>query len=367
MVDAPVKKENTAKEHLEPRKGQMFAARENLHQALRDAKSDDGTSNLYEHVVTVLNNLVSSCPDKALSRFEEVSYLIKNKDTLALEDFIKVNENRAYCVANEETAKGTQEHIDKVRALCETTGGAAGGEEGEEAGVAAIGFMPDLMSLNKSVYSWAGIDFGEYSTLILQKTLKKLAVDNNISNLRLWGKILGTEKDYYIAEGSAENPAAEAEPPADFEARGTGVNTYGYWVANSPMGPWTVLEDLNCQDLAASRTIKTMFTGNLDREIVTNPFYFRKERHFLRAQISRISMATTLVPARIYRFQEDSAVEIEENVPEEGPIPVPSSEEMENKANWLHYTRNILKCNRISHMDPVVEEEQDPEEELKKM
>ena len=78
----------------------------------------------------------------------------------------------------------------------------AGDGEGEPSN--AIGFMPDLVSLNKSVYSWAGIDFGEYNVLLLQKTLKKLEVDNNISNLRLWGKILGTEKDYYIAEGTAE-------------------------------------------------------------------------------------------------------------------------------------------------------------------
>ena len=73
-------------------------------------------------------------------------------------------------------------------------------------------------------------------------------------------------------------------------------------------------------------------------------------------------MATTLVPARVYRFQEESIIEIEENVQDDGPVPVPSSEEMENKENWLHYTRNILKCNRITHMDPVVEEDQDPDE-----
>ncbi len=88
--------------------------------------------------------------------------------------------------------------------------------------------------------------------------------------------------------------------------------------------------------------------------------------HYLRAQIARISMSTTLVPAKIYRFQEESTTEIEENTPEEGPIPVPSAAEMENKANWLHYTRNILNCNRITHMDPQVEEDQDPEDVKKK-
>lgn len=162
--------------------------------------------------------------------------------------------------------------------------------------------MPDLCSLNKSVYQWAGIDFGEYNALLLQKSLKKLTVDNNITNLRLWGKILGTEKDYYIAEGQAEAAETGAEMPADFEVRGTGVNTYGYWVANSPMGPWTALEDLLPSDLGAARDIKVHFTGNLERDIITNPFYFRKEKHFLRAQIARITMTTTLVPTRVYKF-----------------------------------------------------------------
>ena len=40
---------------------------------------------------------------------------------------------------------------------------------------------------------------------------------------------------------------------------------------------------------------------------------------------------------------------------------------MEKSENWLHYTRNILKCNRITHMDPVVEEEEDPDEKRKQM
>ena len=145
--------------------------------------------------------------------------------------------------------------------------------------------------------------------------------------------------------------------PPDFEARGTGVNSFVYYVANSPMGPWTALEDLTPADLKAARTIKVHFTGNLDQEIITNPFYFKKEKHFLRAQIARISFATTLVPAKIYVFDEENAGEIKENVPEEGPVPVPTTEDMEKKENWLHYSRNILGCNRIIHMEPVVEEE----------
>ena len=193
-------------------------------------------------------------------------------------------------------------HTNFILDQSEAGAGGGGDEEEKQESAPAIGFMPDLCSLNKSVYNWAGIDFGEYNALLLQKSLKKLTVESGISNLRLWGKILGTEKDYYIAEGQAEAPESGAEMPPEFELRGTGVNTYGYWVANCPMGPWTALEDLTPQDLGAARTIKTHFTGDLERDIITNPFYFRKEKHFLRAQIARITMTTTLVPAQIYRF-----------------------------------------------------------------
>ena len=65
--------------------------------------------------------------------------------------------------------------------------------------------------------------------------------------MRLWGKIKGTEKDYYIAEGVAEAPQQEDEPQleADFEPRGQGVNSFGYWVTNSPSEGWTALPDLS--------------------------------------------------------------------------------------------------------------------------
>jgi hypothetical protein len=61
--------------------------------------------------------------------------------------------------------------------------------------------------------------------MLLQKSLTKLAAQTSASNIRFWGKINGTVKDYYIAEGTADAVAEEGvELPADFEPRGTGVN-----------------------------------------------------------------------------------------------------------------------------------------------
>jgi radial spoke head protein 4A len=185
------------------------------------------------------------------------------------------------------------------------------------------------MTANKKLYQWAGIDLGQYSTLLLQKSLKELAVKADASNLRLWGKIKGTLKDYFVVEGTSAQGAGEAEEGSIIEARGSeGVNKFAYWVSNSPAGPWTVLPDITAEDLRAAKMIKVLFSGDLSRKIVTNPFYFKSEKEYLRSTIARITFSTTLVPKGVYRQVEDNPNDIEENVPDEGPIPVPPTNEM---------------------------------------
>ena len=44
-----------------------------------------------------------------------------------------------------------------------------------------------------------------------------------------------------------------------------------------------MLPDLQTKDIKAARTIKVNFTGDLERPIITNPYFFGKEKHFLRA------------------------------------------------------------------------------------
>ena len=102
-------------------------------------------------------------------------------------------------------------------------------------------------------------------------------------------------------------------------------------------------------------------TGDLERKIITNPFFFKREKNFLRAQIARITQATTLVPKGVYRLNEEDKSLIEENLPEEGPVPVPSTKAMASPANWVHYSKSILKCNRTSHMEVEPVDDQDPE------
>ena len=139
-----------------------------------------------------------------------------------------------------------------------------------------------------------------------------MAETSGSSQLRFFGKIWGTKQDYYVveatgdanAEGGEEEAGSEAGeegPGADAEARGTGVNKFSYYVAQDSMSKWTRLPDLNPSDIAASRKIKVVFTGDLNRPIYTNPFFFGQEKHYLRAQIARIIHSTTLLPRSLWK------------------------------------------------------------------
>lgn len=249
------------------------------------------------------------------------------------------------------------------------------GEDGEaqeeevKAELAPIGFMPDLRS-DARAYEWAGFSFGEYDTMLLQKNLQKLATSSGASQLRLWGKIIGTERDYYVAEGVVEGGGEEegAEPVEGMEPRGTGVNKYAYWACNGPLGAWTMLPDLQPKDLINAKAIKVSFTGDLSRKIYTNPFYFETEKTYLRAQIARISFSTTLAPKKLYRLQEENDREIEDNVgEEEEALQPPTTQDMGWIDSWVHHTPSILKQGRLVHKEgqPLEgEEDVEPEELL---
>ena len=76
--------------------------------------------------------------------------------------------------------------------------------------------------------------------------MKDLAKAKNPGHLKFWGKIKGTQKDYFVVEGSLEaGEAGEGEVVG--EPRGSGVNKFVYWVANAPNGPWVELPDLKPQ------------------------------------------------------------------------------------------------------------------------
>lgn len=70
--------------------------------------------------------------------------------------------------------------------------------------------------------------------MLLQKSMNRLAANSGAEQLRLWGQVRGVTRDYYIVEGKSDAGGDDDDRPADVEPRGTGVNTFCYWVCTSP-------------------------------------------------------------------------------------------------------------------------------------
>lgn len=69
-----------------------------------------------------------------------------------------------------------------------------------------------------------------------------MAVTSGGSSLRFWGKIYGTEKDYWVVEGVLDNPE-ELDIHRSIEKRGEGINKLVYWVTDNLLEDWVQLPD----------------------------------------------------------------------------------------------------------------------------
>lgn len=95
--------------------------------------------------------------------------------------------------------------------------------------------MPNLEK-ESGMLEWAGINFGEERTHILSKSLKRLAVMSGATKLKFFGKIFGTQKDYWIASGVL--PFCEEVLSPEYEKRGEGVNSKVFYVTDNLLADW---------------------------------------------------------------------------------------------------------------------------------
>ena len=109
--------------------------------------------------------------------------------------------------------------------------------------------------------------------------------------------------------------AAEGEDagelPPEVEPKGTGVNKNTYWVCTDLLwGDWKELPLATPDQMNASRSLKYIFTGDLDRAVITNPHFKGKEAHLLKCQIARITYSCQIVPRTMYNVNAEDKKEI---------------------------------------------------------
>lgn len=252
-------------------------------------------------------------------------------------------------------------------------------------------------------------------------SLKKLLDAEPLGQVRFWGKISGTRRDYFIAEAKIDDarvvddeleqeedaeeegegkPADSihrginkhlAKPPAKAPAEPRGrvgtPNEYVYYVSNDDdRTNWVRLPDVLPAQLAAARQMAKLFTGDLSAPVNTHPAFPGEERHYLRAQIARITHACTAAPKDVYTTEgavpEDEEDEDGNKKPKRFEVPayeecpplneqeMPDAEDPESYANikewfsgyaadelrdpkfWVHIRSTILPDGRTATFNP---------------
>ncbi|XP_040483438.1 radial spoke head protein 4 homolog A isoform X2 [Ursus maritimus] len=325
--------------------------------------------NLYDHLSDMLTKVLDERPENAVDIIESISQDVKMAHFRKKLDTLQ-NENEMlpiYEIAEKQKALFLQGNLE--------------GADQELEDEIAENSLPNVME-SAFYFEQAGVGLGTDETYRIFLALKQLTDTHPIQRCRFWGKILGLEMNYIVAEvefregedeediededvteerddGDSEaEENDEDELPRTFyktpqaipkEESRTGANKYVYFVCNEPGGPWVKLPSVTPAQIVTARKIKKFFTGCLETPIVSYPPFPGNESNYLRAQIARISAGTHVSPLGFYQFGEEEGEEeeevegrrdsFEENPDFEG---IQVIDLVESLSNWVHHVQHIL-------------------------
>ena len=260
-------------------------------------KQVNGNS-VYDHLADVLLKVIAENPDDAVEVFEALSASVKR--------------NRFNVGADTAAGKGVAESKSDPDVAAAQAAWAVSAEALFKAPEPAEGVdepapVQDLAD-EANYLEWAGVNLGREEAFRLSLALKHLAASVPVTGLRFWGKILGTAGDYIVAEGvlgGEEGEEARDSNGVLIENPGEGANKFTYFVCSYAGGAWTKLPNVTPEQVVVARQIRRFFTGDLDAAVGGHPPFPGTERNYLRAQIARISAASTLSPSGYYVAGED--------------------------------------------------------------
>jgi len=317
-------------------------------------KIDTGDGSLYTHVVRIARAMATEKPNDALAQLETLSKSLKKgayRGALApdpeqdiIADAAAEEKRQQWCADALRLVRPPSDPLSAPKVLG-----------------AVQNFMEDA-----AMFEWAGVGFGKQETFHIAMSLRKLAAETeSLEKLRLWGKILGTDADFYVAEGTLQGPVSTPPPEGapvqpvlpgspeyDVEERGQGANTSTYWVSAGGAAPWIRLPAARASHIVAARKVKHLMTGDLGSPVLSTPWFPGKERHLLRAQIARINASCTLAVAGYY--ENDSAEEAKKNslmVVEGALESFPGHETLATLEGWVHSTPALLSTGKSSWPD----------------
>ncbi|KAI5608400.1 radial spoke head protein 4-like A [Silurus asotus] len=342
--------------------------------------------NLYDHLVRLLIRVMNERPENAVDVIEDLSHEVKRSMLQEKQSTLK----------DARDATSAELLAEQQRALFSR------GDEGDHDEIETP--LPNVTELTYFLEQ-IGVSLGREEMQRILLALKQLVDMQPLERCRFWGKILGIEGNYIVAEvevrdgedeeeeevetmhakekeGEAQEedeldpfPKSSFKPPTTIpkEPRRTGTNKFTYFVCREPGLPWVRLPDVTPAQITVARKIRKLFTGRLDAPIVSYPPFPGNEANYLRAQIARISAGTQVSPLGFYQFREEEGEEeeegardsVEENPDFEG---MPMQEMAESMSAWVHHIQHILlqgRCawvNLAEKTEDLLEEDMDEEE-----
>jgi len=320
--------------------GTCDIALERVHALLR---VDAGNGSLYNHLVQLARTLAEEKPKDALEQVEALSRRLKESAFRAApqeEPELTVAEK----ASEDESKDCAKNFMQLLRSPSDPV-----------AAPKVLGVVQNYLE-DAAILEWAGVGFGKQESYHLGMSLRKLAAESGLESLRLWGKVLGTGGDYYVAEGTlgpAEpTPVAlPGSPDDDVEPRGQGANRCIYWVTKGGFDPWVRLPHARASQIRAARSIKHMMSGDLSSEVISTPWFPGGEEQLLRAQIARITSTCTLAPKGYFEADDEAPVKNTIRMVEGALEAFPSPEELATQGGWVHAAPFLLSTGKSSWPD----------------
>lgn len=329
-------------------------------------KVDGDGQSVYDHLINLVLQIAKDKPENPLAALEAISVQIKNAK-LEPQQFKEL----PAVISDPEAKRALAASLHRTTTLIQ---GEKRDEDEDIKEREASTEVPDLMS-QCELLEWAGVRIGREQTFKLLLSIQDLAQREDLTNVRFWGKLLGTAGDYYVVEAKmnswpeeapeveeklaaalASASGAEKKAEERKEAWGTGGNAYAYFVASSPGGKWTRLPLVLPEQIIIARQTRRFLTGDLKQPVLGFPRFPWGEASYVRAQIARISASTLISPRGFYAL--DDEVEEETLVEEEEFKGVHPLDLLQGE-NWSHHRAFLLRQGRTL---PFEEEPKEDEE-----
>jgi len=196
-------------------------------------------TDLYTHLTEVFNRIMLHHPEDGFEKFEEISSLVKQTN-FKIQD--PSNDYEVNTAAGVIQNKDMMDLLEKWKNLLNEHPDLVSAPDRKKYIASEIKCVVPNYQEHAEMFEWAGIGFGPDLSFVIQKSIKRLAMMSGASSIKFFGKILCTNRDYWVAQGTLNVQEQKPSNPIQ-ELRGKGVNETVFWVTHNLMNDWVQLPD----------------------------------------------------------------------------------------------------------------------------